>query len=392
MASIFSGGDSLPPWLRVTPADNEGLAARLGNTLGTNLAAGVRWATQSDNDNPVDPATGKQQGLSFDQAYQEARLSQANPLWRLGAQLQRGQILEQGAQWESMNAMAEARVAENRAWMNEAPSVSKWLTMTPDARATAPAPQVTSQRGMAAIQSVARADDQYQARLQANEIARIRAEASTVSAKTAAVRASTFEKGLAALTDATAQAQIAGMKRNPDGTPSADQEAALAAAKEADRIAAQNARTQAEIEARAAGMVPTTKLDAKGGVSVTYAPPKAGAGGVSELKTVQLPGGETGVYMEGSKAIHIIKSGVDAMRGKAALEKKARGEIAYSSALAKEVSGPAMEAIKAYRDEGRREFDELFTKKTAPAPAASGVTPSAPLKQTNSKDPLGLFE
>lgn len=147
--NIF-GGVEPPSWLTAIakPIDTQ----LTGHVLGS-LASGLSHALQTD------PETGKMKGVG--EGLAETRMSQANPLWKLqAAQIQSG-IAARAAQMESAHALALERTAETRAWMDDAPQLSPWLSAKPEVRETMAEPIAKSQQGMTLIQRTRDADARY---------------------------------------------------------------------------------------------------------------------------------------------------------------------------------------------------------------------------------------
>lgn len=82
MSDIF-GGVEPPRWLQAISRPPE--RGELGRLLGTTFG-GIANALQRDPDAKPDPETGEQPRKGFLQGLTEARMNQANPIWKLGAQ------------------------------------------------------------------------------------------------------------------------------------------------------------------------------------------------------------------------------------------------------------------------------------------------------------------
>jgi hypothetical protein len=237
MANIFAG-DGPPAWLQRRAETGYESALKssggLGEIIGTGLAAGVKWATHDKSE--VDPMTGKIGGLSFGQAWQEARLNQANPLWALDAEQKRMTWLSAAANVAARTAMLKQAADENDALRKDAPLAGPYFSATPEQRATMPTPTFTSHGALGILQKIRIADEQHFWRKQ-------QAEHNSLLAKAALKDQRDFAKRLLSL-DPEERAQVRSVSPNKDGTPSAMQWRALKLAEERIRTAKQNTATQ----------------------------------------------------------------------------------------------------------------------------------------------------
>ena len=213
--SIFSGDDP-PAWLQrsTQPADT----GAIGAVLGTQAAGGFLAASG---------------GKSWSEGLGEARENQADPMWRLKQAQMQGQILDRAAQAESQYALAKQRNQETSAWMQDAPTLSPWTSMTPEQRIATPPPQVSSKTAFGIVQKQSAADEQYLIRKTA-------ADNQSVAAKISVRDASDFLKQVGTLKDRGAVADIKKMSSNPDGSPSKMQWDALGYAQQAEKQREEN--------------------------------------------------------------------------------------------------------------------------------------------------------
>lgn len=235
MADIF-GGANPPSWLvdatRQTPGE-------LGSIAGLAFG-GVLNALQEAPPEKVpvkDPKTGevtmqdapKKEGFTgwlgsrkgLAQGLGEARLNTEDPLWRLKVAQTQASILGTMAQTQSALALAEERKQETAAWMKDAPSLSPWLSATPEQRKSMPEPTATSKQGMIAIQRKNDADQRYFNQQDANKIKQEQADNASAAAKAATVNTKTFYDELKLVTSGEDQARILGMTKNGMPTPEA---------------------------------------------------------------------------------------------------------------------------------------------------------------------------
>lgn len=117
-----------------------------------------------------------------------------------------------------------------------------------------------------------------------------------------------FSKDLAAI-DPTSRAAIQGMTPNKDGTPSANMWQALNLAKESAAVEAQNARTEAEIQARSRGDEVITKFTPKG-TELTVKTPKPVASGSmpTEPQVKTFPDGTSVIYNPKGGGFHLLQN------------------------------------------------------------------------------------
>lgn len=122
--------------------------------------------------------------------------------------------------------------------------------------------------------------------------------------KTRLADATSFTKRLSAL-DPEDRAEIQGMEGNKDGSVGSMQWKALGFAEERSKVAKDNARALAEIEALQRGDVPTTTVTDKG-VSTTFRPaPKTSTD--TTPKTLDIGDGTKLAWVPGGKTLHVIK-------------------------------------------------------------------------------------
>lgn len=182
MADIF-GGTQPPAWLTEVATRNAE-HGQWGQLAGT-LAGGLLNSFQRDKVPVMDPETGQPTGetktgdrIGFLRGLTEARMNQADPMWKLKATQAQVNTLSTMAQTESAYALANERKQELRAWMQDVPSITPWLSMSPEQRKESPAPSVSSIKGMQAVQQRTIADDRYFNQKEQN---RIREETSKIA-------------------------------------------------------------------------------------------------------------------------------------------------------------------------------------------------------------------
>lgn len=142
MANIF-GGVEPPAWL--VKASHVGETPKLAGFLGT-LGAGVmqglgrKEGVEDDpNKSGVHNWLDTRKGLF--QGYQEARMTQADPLWRLGVAKTQAELAGLGARMEYERAQAESarslaleRTSRMNAYATDIPKAMPWLSATREQR------------------------------------------------------------------------------------------------------------------------------------------------------------------------------------------------------------------------------------------------------------------
>ena len=153
MADIF--GSSQPPaWLVEATKQTPG---ELGSIAGLALGGGLNALEQDPN--AKDSRKGFKQGLA------EARLNEADPLWKIKLSQSvadhQANLLGRAAQAQSAIALANERKAETAAWMEDAPRLSSWLTASPEQRKDLPTPTAQSKQGLTLLQKTEDNDQRY---------------------------------------------------------------------------------------------------------------------------------------------------------------------------------------------------------------------------------------
>lgn len=210
-----------------------------------------------------------------------------------------------------------------------------------------------------------------------------RAESMSLEAKMKLKDTGDFMKRLDAI-DAQSRAQIGGMSKNPDGTPSAAQLQALGLAEQASAQAKEKARARLELEAEQArqqGARVTTHVDAKGQPSYTISPPTPGS--VVQPPQMVTLGGQDFAFSPKTGALHPI-SGPNKDKPITASElfrayqseRKAIGNMAID-ADAQKAAVDNIAHIQAYVREKFPSQARLFgITNTVRAQAPAGVAPS----------------
>ena len=218
MADIF-GGAQMPAWLAnlAKPTDPE----LTGHVIGTALGAGLN-AIERDPNSPDGERKGFKEGIA------EARMNQSNPMWRLQAAQTQSAMMARAAQAESAYALANERINETKAWMQDAPKLSPWLTARPEDRKTLPTPTANSKTGMTLLEKTRDQDARYFAAQDANSLRKQQVDNNTVAAKSILDDAKKFNSTLLTVTDPATRSKIRGMTKN--GVPTAEAWEALDAA------------------------------------------------------------------------------------------------------------------------------------------------------------------
>ena len=262
MPEIFQGTD-VPVWLqRITQPPNAGA---IGRDIGGVLAGVVNSLGDDESAAGGGDYWGTRKGL--EQGMQEARLNEADPMWRLKKTQIEAHVKDALAQAESRHALAQQHSNETSAWIAAIPRLAPWKAATPEERAVMATPDVgPSKTAWKVIQDQQNADWRYDIQKEHNELARMRAENTAAEAKILVQNSKLFSDQLSMLKDPAAVAAI--MRLRPDGQagPTPEQYVAL---KEA--LAAQEKSVAATTE----GMDKTTKVGPKGQVSTTYTTPKS---------------------------------------------------------------------------------------------------------------------
>lgn len=124
----------------------------MGESIGLNLSAAIKSATEPDPDDPS-------KKISFDKAYAESRMNLSDPMWQLKAAKLKGSILEQMAQTGSQWASTEEKNKETAAWLEDRASLSPWISADRETRKSMATPVVHSKMGIDTMQKTRLSDD-----------------------------------------------------------------------------------------------------------------------------------------------------------------------------------------------------------------------------------------
>jgi hypothetical protein len=259
MANIFSGVEP-PRWLQeiAKPIDTRAT----GQVLGL-LAAGASNAMRNPDTN-------------FITGYQQAARQLGDPNWALKEERMKLDILGQAAQTASALQMMELQSAERAAWLEDIPSIRDFSAMPLEKQVENPLTGLTSKQGMVLAGQLNRA------------------ASSSAVAKSMNESKTSYDKRVAEIIKADPEVGV-GLALPPNQFPSPTNLRALEIAEERVRIRAGNRATEAELGAVSRGDVPTTRIDDKGKVTVTYRPPAGGSAEVAPVMT-ELPGGDLMIY------------------------------------------------------------------------------------------------
>jgi len=202
------------------------------------------------------PAWLKEAGQWNDSAGLQAFQVGAN----LALQRQHLELQQQKAQQDAVAQQAQMKMAqqamdfktqEQAAWISDIPKIMDWMKLPPEQQITTPLTGLTSKQGM-------------QTALQFEKAA-----SSGAAAKALTEGLNTYNKRLALTVKA--DPEVGADLSLPSGQyPSQANWQALSIAEERVKIRANNAAMQAEIDARASGAVPETKIDSTGKVTRTF--------------------------------------------------------------------------------------------------------------------------
>ena len=339
MANIF-GGTEPPRWLQeraLRPIPN------FGSIAGTALAGGLLSLTAGKDEN------GQDVKKSFLQGIGEARMNQQDPMWMLKAQTERAAIASRMAAAE--NAYSAAWLREKNAvdWMADVPAITKIMSLSPEDVANADVGTLRTPQAVKLVDNIKKTASLNQSR--------------SLSQKVAIGDAATFTKRLAALSPES-RAQIQGMSKNADGTPTAVAWQTLGVAEQREQLRKQEELKAAAATASQQGLVPsgmTTTSDGK--VSTRYSLPGTDSDSLyaqpPEVLTVD---GYT--FLKYGKQLRQLPSDN--------AEQKVRVSIAESKvkkAWEAWIKEPDNESLKTASDNATKELNALFGPEPMPEPA-----------------------
>lgn len=158
--------ESFPPWLQGLGQQNQALAGQFGQTLGTDLAAGLLVAGGAKT--APDPLTGQSQPMTFGDAVAQVRGNQLDPMFGIKAQTAKAALYERTAQLQGQMATLQEQNEERAAWLQDAPVLAKWMAKSPKQRDAdldqGLGPQLKSQRAQQRLEQVERSDEMLDAR------------------------------------------------------------------------------------------------------------------------------------------------------------------------------------------------------------------------------------
>jgi hypothetical protein len=234
----------------------------------------------------IDPETGKPmtKRLGFSGGIAEARMNQADPMWRLKAS-------EIVANIQGQRALASWRASE----FTE--KAKKWRSLE-EASPIANAWTAGDHKDPPPVTGVASLDSQMQGLYKQqkalddrDKLAELQRQNSGVAAKIELMDTSDFLKRLGGI-DPASRAEIKGMTPGKNGEATQAMWTALGFAEQAAELHKKNLADQAALEAQVRGDAATTRVDSGGKVVTTYSPKKVGAGGDLQLR-VEEKGGHT---------------------------------------------------------------------------------------------------
>jgi len=276
----------VPDWLqRITrPPDPN----KIGADIGLALAGGANALTQ---------------GKSYSEGFQEARMAEADPFFKLKMEqinlnAQTKYLVQAGALARIQQAAqaAELKTKQVNAEQEDATLLANTVN------------GLENQLDLANVPPPAFKTSKYALTFSKMQ----RDAASGFLAKNANHDAAQFDVQLGTLfkLDSGAASAIASMSRDKMGMPSTMQRQALSAAMDAAKVRAENLAEQARQDAIARGEVPTTRITGDK-VTETYSIPKPEKLDTTtiEPKTKTLPDGSILSWMPGGKGIHIIRKG-----------------------------------------------------------------------------------
>jgi len=169
----------------------------------------------------------------------------------LAQQKQEQDAVAQQAQMTMAKQAMDFKTQEQAAWISDIPKIMDWMKLPPEQQITTPLTGLTSKQGM-------------QTALQFEKAA-----SSSAAAKSLTEGLNSYNKRLSLAVKADPEVG-ADLALPPGQYPSPTNWQALSIAEERVKIRANNAAMQAEIDARASGAVPETKIDSTGKVTRTF--------------------------------------------------------------------------------------------------------------------------